>query len=91
MSRSASGRKFSRAVQYLKGRNSHKLLREFAALQKRDRGQYLRARGYRVASSGNVTDAVWLEYIKNQKLPESDDNFEVICVRRMADRSGFQP
>jgi putative transposase len=29
------------------------------------------------ASSGNVTDDVWVEYIKNQKPPEPDDNFNV--------------
>ena len=46
----------SRAVQYLKGRSSHKLLAEFASLRKRYWGQYLWARGYWVASSGNATD-----------------------------------
>ncbi len=35
------------------------------------------ARGYWVASSGNVTDEVWMEYIKNQVRPEPDDNFKV--------------
>jgi putative transposase len=29
------------------------------------------------ASSGNVTDDVWVEYIKSQKPPEPDDNFNV--------------
>src|SRR6202521_5449255 len=46
----------SRAVQYLKGRSSHKLLSEFGALRKRYWGQHLWGRGYWVASSGNVTD-----------------------------------
>jgi Transposase IS200 like len=46
----------SRAVQYLKGRSSHKLLAEFASLRKRYWGQHLWARGYWVASSGNVTE-----------------------------------
>ena len=46
----------SRAVQYLKGRSSHKLLSEFGILRKRYWGQHLWGRGYRVASSGNVTD-----------------------------------
>src|SRR5262250_2827618 len=67
----------SRAVQYLKGRSSHKLLAEFASLRKRYWGQRLWARGYRVASSGNVTDEVWAEYIKNQNAPEPDDAFKV--------------
>jgi len=40
------------------------LLAEFASLRKRYWGQHLRARGYWVASSGNVTDEIWAEYIK---------------------------
>ena len=67
----------SRAVQYLKGRSSHKLLSEFGALRKRYWGQHLWARGYWVASSGNVTDEVWTDYIKNQAPPEPDDDFNV--------------
>jgi putative transposase len=67
----------SRAVQYLKGRSSHKLLSEFGSLRKRYWGQHLWARGYWVASSGNVTDEVWMEYISTQTPPEPDDNFNV--------------
>jgi len=40
-------------------------------------GQHLWARGYWVASSGNVTDEVWAEYIGNQTPPEPDDDFNV--------------
>jgi putative transposase len=61
----------------LKGRSSHKLLSEFGALRKRYWGQHLWVRGYWVASSGNVTDEVWAEYIKNQTPPEPDDDFKV--------------
>ncbi len=68
----------SKAVQFLKGKSSHKLLSEFSALRKRFWGQYLWARGYCVASSGNVTDEVWKEYIKNQKLDDPDDDFSVL-------------
>ena len=68
----------SKAVQYLKGKSSHKLQSEFPVLRKRYWGQHLWARGYWIASSGNVTDEVWKEYIKNQKPPEPDDDFEVI-------------
>ena len=70
----------SRAVEYeyLKGKRSHKLLSEYKHLRKRYWGQHLWARGYWVASSGNVTDEVWKEYIKNQKPPEPDDNFDVV-------------
>ncbi len=67
----------SRAVQHLKGRSSHKLLSEFGVLRKRYWGQHLWARGYWVVSSGNVTDDMWVEYIKNQTPPEPDDNFNV--------------
>ncbi len=67
----------SRAVQHLTGRSSHKLLSEFGILRKRYWGKHLWSRGYWVASSGNVTDEVWMEYIKNQEPPEPDDNFKV--------------
>ena len=52
-------------------------LSEFGILRKRYWGQHLWSRGYWVASSGNVTDEVWMEYIKNQVPPEPDDNFKV--------------
>ena len=68
----------SRAVQYLKGKSSHKMLNEFPALRKRYWGQHLWARGYWVASSGNVTDEVWKKYIEDQKPEEPDDNFKVV-------------
>ena len=68
----------SRAVQYLKGKNSHKLLSEYAGLRKRYWGQHLWARGYWVATSGNVTDEVWKRYIEEQKPPEPDDDFKVV-------------
>ncbi len=68
----------SRAVQYLKGKSSHKLLSEYKSLRKRYWGQHLWARGYWLASSGNVTDEVWKDYIKNQKPPEPDDDFTVV-------------
>ena len=68
----------SRAVQYLRGKSSHRLLSEFKLLKKRYWGQHLWARGYWVVTSGNVADEVWKEYIENQKQPEPDDNFDVV-------------
>ena len=68
----------SRAVQFLKGKSSHRLLSEYKTLRKRYWGQHLWARGYWVCSSGNVTDEMWKEYIKNQKPPEPDDDFNVV-------------
>jgi len=41
-------------------------------------GDHLWARGYWVASSGNVTDEVWKKYIEEQKPDESDDDFRVL-------------
>ena len=68
----------SKAVQFLKGKSSHKLLTEYRLLRKRYWGQHLWARGYWVATSGDVTDEVWKEYIKNQQPPEPDDDFHVV-------------
>ena len=68
----------SRAVQFLKGKSSHRLLSEFGALKKRYWGQHLWGRGYWVASSGNVTDEVWQKYIEDQKPEEPDDNFKIV-------------
>ncbi len=48
----------SKAVQYLEGKSSHRLLSEYDQLRKRYWGQHLWARGYWVASSGNVTGLV---------------------------------
>ena len=68
----------SRAVQYLKGKISHRLLTEFKSLRKRYWGQHLWGRGYWVCTSGHVTDEVWKDYIKNQKPPDPDDEFQVV-------------
>ena len=68
----------SRAVQFLKGKSSHRLLSEYPKLRKRYWGQHLWARGYWVASSGNVTDEVWKKYIEDQKPEPPDDNFKVV-------------
>ena len=68
----------SRAVQFLKGKSSGKLLNEFPSLRKRHWGQHLWARGYWVASSGNVTDEVWKKYIEGQQPEPPDDNFKVV-------------
>jgi len=49
----------SKGVQYLKVKSSHKLLAEYKLLRKRYWEQHLWARGYWVASSGDVADEVW--------------------------------
>ena len=70
----------SKIMQYIKGKSSRKLLMEFSHLRKECWGRHLWARGYFVASSGNVTDEVIMEYIKNQEgtePPDGGDNFQV--------------
>ena len=64
----------SKLVQYIKGATSRKLQMEYKELNKQ-----LWARGYFVASSGNVTDEIIKEYIQNQDLQEKTktDNFEI--------------
>ena len=53
------------------------MMRDFKTLQQQFWGRHLCARGYFVASSGNVTDEVILEYIKNQDKEGTDDNFQI--------------
>ena len=66
-------------MQYIKGNISRKLQIEYKELNKQFWGQHFRARGYFVASSGNVTDEIIKEYIKNQDLQErnNSDNIEI--------------
>ena len=66
----------SKLVQMLKGMSSRKLLMEDKNLQKQYWGQHLWARGYFVASSGNITDEMIKEYIENQDV-EKDDDFRI--------------
>jgi len=72
----------SKLVQYMKGNSSHKLQMEYKELNKQYRGRHLWARGYFVASTGNVTDEVIAEYIQNQDLEErrQEDNFSISGV-----------
>ena len=67
----------SKLVQLLKGKSSRKLLSEFKSLSKQFWGRHLWGRGYFVASSGNVTDEVIMEYIKNQDVENEDGDFDI--------------
>jgi putative transposase len=66
-------------VQRLKGRSSRKMLDEFGELRRQFWGQHLWARGYFVASSGNVTDEVIAQYIEMQteKPQNGKEDFQV--------------
>ncbi len=69
----------SKLVQYLKGTTSRKLQMEYKEINKQFWGKHLWARGYFIASSGNVTDEVIAEYIRLQDIAEKQksDNFTV--------------
>jgi putative transposase len=70
----------SKIMQYIKGKTSRKLMMEFKHIQKQYWGRHLWARGYFVATSGNVTDEAIAEYIRGQEGTEpsgGDDNFKV--------------
>lgn len=65
-------------MQAIKGKTSHHLLQDHRRLRSAFWGRHLWARGYFVASSGNVTDDVIAQYIKLQGAePEDDDRFRV--------------
>ena len=69
----------SKIMQYVKGKTSRKLLMEFKYLSKLYWGRHFWARGYFVATSGNVTDEVIREYIRlhSEERPPSDENFQI--------------
>ena len=67
-------------MQAIKGRSSRKLLQEFGELSHQFWGRHLWARGYFVASTGNVTDEIIKQYIESQgkEPPKATDNFNVV-------------
>jgi putative transposase len=67
----------SKLVQYLKGKSSYKMMQENKQLSKEFWGRHLWGRGYFVATSGNITDEVIMEYIKNQDEEKSDEDFKI--------------
>jgi putative transposase len=68
----------SRVMQLIKGKTSHKLLQEFRTLRKTYWGRHFWARGYFVATSGNVTDEMLKRYIEMQDVEsEEDRDFKV--------------
>ena len=71
----------SKLVQSLKGKTSRKMLMKSEKFRKMFWGRHLWARGYFVASSGNVTDEVIAQYIEHQDVMENkrDDDFRISC------------
>ena len=67
----------SRVMNAIKGRSSNRLMRDFRTLNQTFWGRQLWARGYFVATSGNVTDEVIAQYIADQDVEPDDANFKV--------------
>ena len=67
----------SQLVQSLKGKISRKLLMEYKSLSRAFWGRHIWARGYFVASSGNVTDEVIMKYIEEQGKEPPDGDFKI--------------
>ena len=68
----------SKFVQFVKEETSRKLELEFEGLRKRYWGQHIWARGYFVATTGNVTDEMIREYINShQEKEEGDETFRI--------------
>jgi len=72
----------SKIMQYIKGKTSRKLMMEFKHIQKQHWGRHFWARGYFVASSGNVTDEAIMAYIRNQGGTEPDDGGDKFQVTK---------
>ena len=75
----------SKFVQFLKGATSRKLQLEFENIRKRYWGQHVWARGYFVATTGNVTTEMIQEYIRkhDQQRLTNDEDFRIV------DTTGF--
>jgi putative transposase len=69
----------SQMAQWFKGISSRILLQEFAQLRKQFWGRHLWARGYLAVSSGNVTDEMIEQYIKEQEgeAVEDEGRFQI--------------
>jgi putative transposase len=67
----------SRVMNAIKGKSSIRLMRDFRTLNKTFWGRHLWARGYFVATTGNVSDEVVQRYIENQDIEPEDADFKV--------------
>ena len=67
----------SKLVQYMKGKSSYKLMQENKQIQKAFWGRHLWGIGYFVATSGNITDEIIMDYIENQDREKEDEDFKI--------------
>lgn len=71
----------AKLVQFIKGRSSRVLQRDFPGLRKRYWGQHLWARGYFCASVGAVDEKTIREYIENQRWDDDMEKFKITSPR----------
>ncbi|HSR53991.1 MAG TPA: IS200/IS605 family transposase [Acidobacteriota bacterium] len=65
----------SKVMQWIKGKTSHHLLQDYRGLRRKFWGRHLWARGYFVASRGNVSDEMVAQYIENQDVKSARKTF----------------
>jgi REP-associated tyrosine transposase len=73
----------SKIMQSIKGKTSRKIMMEFKHVQKQCWGRHMWASGYFVASSGNVTDEVIMEYIRLQEQGKPMDGGDKFAVDKL--------
>ena len=67
----------SRVMQAIQGKTSHHLLQDYRKLREEFWGRHRWARGYFVATTGNVSDEMVAQYIETQDAETQDDDFRV--------------
>jgi putative transposase len=67
----------SRVMQAIKGKTSHHLLQDHRRLRREFWGRHLWARGYFVATTGNVSEEMVARYIETQDAEPQDEGFKV--------------
>ena len=70
----------SSLMQSIKGKSSRKMIMENKVLSRTFWGRHIWARGYFVATSGNVTDEVVKEYIRLQREGEPQDGGQKFSI-----------
>ena len=67
----------AKMAQFLKGKSSYRLQRDFPELRKQYWGQHMWARGYFCATVGAVDEATIKAYIEEQRWDEDDEAFKI--------------
>jgi putative transposase len=67
----------SELMKSIKGQTSRKILMEFKTLNRQFWGRHFWARGYFVASSGNITDEMVMQYIEQEGHEPPDADFKI--------------